>query len=241
MAEPVKFKQLRSEHLVEMIEVLGRRVEERFPGSDLSGVAGELTEISRLAKDRTEWISKPIVLLRMITCLLLGLIGAGIITTIVTLELPTGSVKLVEFVQVFESGINDIILIGLGVFFIGTLEVRIKRARALKALHELRSIAHIIDMHQLTKDPQRLLFGANLTLSSPRGTMSSFELGRYLDYCSEMLALTGKIAALYVERFNDPVALSAVNEVETLTTGLSRKIWQKLMILNQSSVRANSS
>ena len=28
--------------------------------------------------------------------------------------------------------------------------------RALKAIHELRSIAHIIDMHQLTKDPERI-------------------------------------------------------------------------------------
>jgi len=56
-------------------------------------------------------------------------------------------------------------------------------------------------------------------------------LSRYLDYCSEMLSLTGKIAALYVQTYDDGVALAAVNEVEGLTTGLSRKIWQKLMIL----------
>ena len=29
----------------------------------------------------------------------------------------------------------------------------------------------------------------------------------------------------------DEVALAAVNEIETLTTGLSRKIWQKITIL----------
>ncbi len=63
--------------------------------------------------------------------------------------------------------------------------------------------------------------------------MSQAELGRYLDYCSEMLALTGKLAALYVRNFNDVVALAAVTEVETLTTGLSRKIWQKMMIVHQ--------
>jgi len=38
--------------------------------------------------------------------------------------------------------------------------------------------------------------------------------------------------ALYVQKFDDGVALSAVNEIEDLTTGLSRKIWQKIMILN---------
>lgn len=55
---------------------------------------------------------------------------------------------------------------------------------------------------------------------------------RYLDYSSEMLSLAGKVAALYAQGFSDPVALSAVNEVENLTTGLSRKIWQKIMILH---------
>ena len=39
------------------------------------------------------------------------------------------------------------------------------------------------------------------------------------------------MAALYIQDFDDEVALAAVNEVEDLTTGLSRKIWQKLMIL----------
>jgi hypothetical protein len=62
--------------------------------------------------------------------------------------------------------------------------------------------------------------------------MSSFELSRYLDYCSEMLSLTGKVGALYVQNLHDPVALASVNEIETLTTGLSRKIWQKLMIIH---------
>jgi hypothetical protein len=62
--------------------------------------------------------------------------------------------------------------------------------------------------------------------------MSRTDLGRYLDYCSEMLSVTSKIAALYVERFDDPVTLAAVNEIETLTAGLSRKIWQKITLLN---------
>ncbi len=60
---------------------------------------------------------------------------------------------------------------------------------------------------------------------------------------SELLSLTGKIAALYVQRFDDPVVITAVNEVETLCTGLSRKIWQKIMIIqanaNQQSRAAN--
>jgi hypothetical protein len=90
---------------------------------------------------------------------------------------------------------------------------------------------HVIDMHQLTKDPEWVLTRGPETGLLPPRAMTLFELSRYLDYCSEALSLTGKVAALYVQRFDDPVALDAVNEVEQLTTGLSRKIWQKLTVL----------
>jgi hypothetical protein len=63
--------------------------------------------------------------------------------------------------------------------------------------------------------------------------MTEFELIRYLDYCSEMLSLTGKLAALYMQDMRDPVIIESVNEIEDLTTSLSRKIWQKIMVLNQ--------
>ena len=86
-------------------------------------------------------------------------------------------------------------------------------------------------MHQLTKDPDRILAGGPNTKSSPKRTMTNFELSRYLDYCSESLALISKIAALYVQGFEDPVLLDAVDDMEDLTAGFSRKIWQKLTIL----------
>ncbi len=107
-----------------------------------------------------------------------------------------------------------------------------RRRRILKALHELRSLAHVIDMHQLTKDPQRAAGVLIATPSSPRSELSPDQLIRYLDYCSEMLSLVGKLAALYLQRSDDAVVLSTVDEIEGLTTGLSRKIWQKLMIIH---------
>lgn len=52
-----------------------------------------------------------------------------------------------------------------------------------------------------------------------------------------MLSLTSKLAALYAARFNDSVVLQAVDEVEALTTGLSSKIWQKIMMLDMAGNR----
>ena len=93
-------------------------------------------------------------------------------------------------------------------------------------------MAHIIDMHQLTKDPERIV-GAPPADTGARRPQNPSELIRYLDYCSDQLALISKIAALYVQKFNDPVTMSAVNDIEELTNGLSRKIWQKIMIFDR--------
>ena len=138
----------------------------------------------------------------------------------------------VQIVQGIESAINDLGFIGIAIFFLVTIETRLKRRRALRVLHQLRSIAHVVDMHQLTKDPEQLLSDPPATASSPARTMSRAELGRFLDFFSELLSLTSKIAALFVERFDVPVTLGAVNEIESLTAGLSRKIWQKITMLN---------
>ncbi len=111
-------------------------------------------------------------------------------------------------------------------------------------------MAHIVDMHQLTKDPERMAggpgsggsggAGGNDTASSPERQLGSFELGRYFDYCSEALSMISKVAAIYVQGFSDPVVLEAVDEIEGLCSGLSRKIWQKILVLDQIAARARA-
>ena len=74
-------------------------------------------------------------------------------------------------------------------------------------------------MHQLTKDPSAVLRDGPATVHSPKREMSQFELNRYLDYCSEMVSLVSKVGFLYIQEFNDPQAVNAVNDLETLTNG----------------------
>jgi hypothetical protein len=61
--------------------------------------------------------------------------------------------------------------------------------------------------------------------------MTPFELVRYLDYCSEMLSLVAKVAALYAQDVRDPVVIETVSDLESMTTNLSRKVWQKISIV----------
>ena len=140
--------------------------------------------------------------------------------------------SVAEFFQGLDAFMNELVFVGLALLFLFTVENRIKRSWALKSLYLLRSLAHIVDMHQLTKSPERRA-GAADTPSSPKRVLTPFELTRYLDYCSEMLALLSKLAALHAQHFNDPVTLDAVNDVENLTQGLARTIWQKIMILDR--------
>ena len=225
------YRRLDPAAITRTIELLGQRVEARFPASGLARVCRELLGIAQRTAETTAWIARPILALRAAVALLVVLLLAGLAATGAGLRVRLSPESLTELAQGLESGINDMILVGAFLFFLVTLEKRIKRGRALKAIHELRSIAHVIDMHQLTKDPEWVLDRGKGTGILPPRSMSRFELSRYLDYCSEALSLTAKVAALYVRDFDDPVALQAVNEVEGLTSSLSRKIWQKLSIL----------
>ena len=210
-----------------------RRIGDRFPDSGLRRVCGKLHSVADDAGRRSRSFGKPILWLRAVVWLLVIGVALSLLATGFLLAEPTTEkLGFIDFVQVLEAGINDVVLIGAALLFLTTLENRTKRRRALRAIHELRAMAHIIDMHQLTKDPERVLH-PELVLLEPHGDvdrLSPFDLCRYLDYCSDLLSLIGKVAALYVQHFDDPQALAAVNEVENLCTGLSRKIWQKIMI-----------
>jgi hypothetical protein len=205
------------------------RIGDRFPDSGLFNVCGELREIATHSNHTIRFVSRPIYWLRI------GfgfLILAGLVTLVYSFTLidpEMGEIEFVDLVQAAESSVNDLIFIGAAIYFLFRTETIIKRKRALKDLHELRTIAHVIDMHQLTKDPKSL--NANGTQHSPKREMNNYELSRYLDYCSEMLSLTSKVSALYANDYNDEVVLNTINEIEDLTTSLSGKVWQKIMII----------
>ncbi len=219
--------------IVETARVLQSRIRERFPEANLGNVAGDLLQLAEKAEAKAGVIGRPLLPLR-IGIALLAMAFITVLGWIVAhLKISAQVDRISELFQGVDAALNTVLLIGGAIIFLFTLEARLKRNRALKLLHELRSLAHIVDMHQLTKDPESISNLVPRTPSSPRRTMTRFELSRYLNYCSEMSSVIGKIAALYVQHFDDPVVLSAVDQLEDLTTGLSRKAWQKILINNQ--------
>ncbi len=228
-----RFRSLQPERVVETVDRLERRIAERFGESSLRQVAAELLAASREAVDRAHRIRRANIPLRLLTWLLIGCVLALITWVVRLVRLNDDVWKVDTFPQVIEASLGSIVFIGAAILFVMSWELRLKRRNALIALHELRSLAHIVDMHQLTKDPERLLHGGQPTASSPRRTMTPFQLGRYLDYSCELLSLISKTAAIYVQEFPDSVVLAAVNEITSLTSGMSRNIWQKIMLLER--------
>lgn len=228
------YRELDPQHIIDTMERLERRIQERFPHSNLREVARELVTLSHEAADISLWLGRPNLWVRGAVglCALLLLVIFVAVLFSVDWRIAFFS-SLAELFQGLDAAINDVVFLGAAIYFLSQWECRIKRRRALKALHQLRSVAHIIDMHQLPKDPEQYSSGKMPTPSSPVRTLTPYELSRYLDYCSEMLSVLSKLAAVYVQHFNAPPTLSAVNDLEDLTNGLARKIWQKISIIDR--------
>ena len=220
------------------IQRLAWRIAERFPGSGLSGVAQSLLQTADETDAVVSWIERPNIPLRVGIGALIALLITALVAGMLAIDFDAEDFGATILVPLIEAATNELILIGAAVLFLVSIETRAKRRRVIHAINRLRGLAHVVDAHQLTKDPSTITEGLGRTEHSPSRTLKPHELARYLDYCSELLAMTAKLGFLYVQRFDIQVALvdptianQAVNELEELTTGLSRKIWQKLMIL----------
>lgn len=210
------------------------RIDGSFPNAGLGQVARELEVVAECIFKLVDELRRPLWTVRILTLTAIAvLITFAVWLAVLTIQLSTSLQDgLMETLQGVESATNEVILLVIGIIFFATLEGRLKRKKALESLHRLRSIAHVVDMHQLTKDPNNLLSGTVTASSAPGRSMTPHELTRYLDYCAELLAINSKLAALHAQYLQDKEVLKIVNEVEMLAHELSNKIWQKIMILD---------
>jgi hypothetical protein len=227
-----RYEGLRADRILSTLEKLQERIAERFPDSGLSRVCAQVIDTGRWSSQDAARVAQPNWLWRGALALLLTAGVAAQIYAARLIHLDGFGASAPDLVQGLEAAVNLLILFGGAIWFLLSLEERFKRRRVLDGLHRLRSLAHVVDMHQLTKDPTILLSPHPRTKASPQRAMTRFELSRYLDYSAEMLALIGKLAALYGDRMRDAVVIDAVNDVENLTSGLGRKIWQKITIIS---------
>ena len=215
----------------ETVVELEARIAARFPKRGLRKAAADLVVlIDEVSASATATQGRVRFLRVASRVVMLGILAA----TVAAIVLATADAVRLDDLDSFkllpliETVINDVVFAGIAVFFLYSFPERLQRGRLLNLLHQLRSTAHIIDMHQLSKDPEQLRRSFVPTTVSKPLELTRDEMERYLDYCSELLSLVGKTAALCAEESRDSVVLETVSTVETLTVGISRKIWQKI-------------
>ncbi len=226
------FRTLDPQKILITTERLERRIVERFPDRGLAQVAREVVALAHKVEAEVRALQPPIWGLRLLLGAVVLVGGATFLWVGSIIPLTQVSRHAFESVEGVEAAINTVLLAALGLIALSRLEARVKRQRVARGLHELRSVIHVIDMHQLTKDPVTLSPDFEPTETSPKRDMSATEMSRYLDYCSELLAITGKLAALYAQAVPDEGVADAVNDIELLGSSLARKIWQKITLID---------
>ncbi len=223
------YEKLEADAVLATAQRLRARIEARFPERNLGRVAERLIAVASDV-ERAAARSLPIRVLRVAGLVVIGLLVAvsAISLVAVVIELVRTSGSALAWLSAMETIINDVVYVGIAVIFLWLLPGHLERRRILGELHRLRSLAHVIDMHQLTKDPERFAAAFRPTAETVEVGLSPIEMANYLDYCSELLSLVAKTAAVYAERSTDPAVLATISDVENLTTGMGRKIWQKL-------------
>ncbi len=229
--------QLAADHVGTTVAQLERRIHARFGERGLTKAVRDLGQL--VDRVQTE-AGESHVRLRRTT---LAARAAGITIVAATLfalvfslrsAVIEGLAHTADWVPLIESVVNELVFAAIAVLFLWAMPERLERRALLRLLHRLRSLAHVIDMHQLSKDPEQVSPTYVPTAESARHGLDADQMYHYLNYCSEMLSLTAKTAALCAEHSTDGVVLETISTIETLTTELSNKIWQKISLLPRS-------
>lgn len=213
-------RKLQPDKLISTSLELAKWIRKEFPKAHLSDVAQDVYALTTEAVAKAKHIARPMYWLRLLLTIAFGGLCYGVYW---------------HYTHHSEQEFNDLlhslkplgVFVGSAVLFVITLETRFKRWKALKAIHELQSVVHIIDMHQLGKDPSIEKFR-----DDPEDRERKID--QYLHCCTAMISIVSKIGQLYIDHFYDASATTAVNEFEAVATGTTQKIWSKILHLGQS-------
>ncbi len=229
--------QLAADHVGSTVAQLERRIHARFGERGLTKAVRDLGQL--VDRVQTE-AGESHVRLRRTTLAAratsITIVAATLFALVFSLRSAVieGLAHTADWVPLVESVVNELVFAAIAVLFLWAMPERLERRALLRLLHRLRSLAHVIDMHQLSKDPEQVSPTYVPTAESARHGLDADKMYHYLNYCSEMLSLTAKTAALCAEHSTDGVVLETISTIETLTTELSNKIWQKISLLPRS-------
>jgi hypothetical protein len=215
--EPEERHRLDAGKIVETAKNLAAEINARLPGSNLAGLADELTKLAIAARTRGRRAHRPIVAVRVVSALAIGLalVGLWYLARHIHARWEFGTIG--DLFGALTAGFNLLVLLTGALWFCATLEGRLKRREALGFIEELREFVHVIDVTQLyyTLDLYRAPHGAQ-----PGNTPID---ETYLLYCTQMLGVLCNLAPLYTRGATGDSILRAASEVQMLAIAIITK------------------
>ena len=207
-------------------EHLARRVSDRFPESNLAGLAANLAEIARVTDERARRARRPNRFVRgagllagALGVLALGHIVDHIHTRLINDHLEFGTIS--DLFQAADAAFNLLVALAGALWFLVTLEARVKRKQALAHIGELLEFIQLIDVTQLYYTPE--MYKSN---ASPDSTPPRFD-HTYLLLCNEMLGLIANLAPLYTRGNMDDSVWRATSDVVMLANAIEGRLFSK--------------
>jgi len=220
---------LHGDSIIETMSSIKNKIITTYPNSNLNKVSKNLLHLSEDIVEKSDRPDHKNTILK-ITSLFLAVCILSILIYFLKGLILKFPKDFITFVSLLEASLASSVFIGATIFYLNNIETKYKRKKALDIIDKLRSLSHIIDMHQLNKDPSDfLIVNSYKKVSHNYSTKES--LSKYYDFCSELLSMINKLAAYYIQNLDDHEVREAVDQIEILTTNLSQKIWQKNMIL----------
>ena len=207
-------------------ENLARRVSGRFPESTLAGLAADLAEIARETDERASLARKPDQLIRSAGWLagILGLLALWYFVGRIQTHLIDSKMEFGTITDLFESadaGFNILVALAGALWFLVSLEARVKRKQALEHIGELLEFIQLIDVTQLYYTPE--LYTSNVSPDSPKARFDH----TYLLFCNEMLGIIGNLAPLYTRGNMDDSVWRATSDVLMLANAIGGRLFAK--------------
>ena len=219
----MKYNTLIVDHVIRTIRRMDRQIDTYFPDRNLANLSSSIIEFAIRHESDLERIDRPNIPIKLAIGLAISLMSGLVIYWLYELFIQNDGSGIIFQPQDLDAFINILIFGSAITWFLLNWQAKSKRRFIIGRINELRSFGHVIDMHQLTKDP---FFDDEME-------MSDKDLIRYLDYCGDLLSCCSKLAATYLEHTDDETVVQYVNEFESLTGQFNRKIWQKITILDR--------
>ncbi len=218
---PARNYPLDPSRIIETAENLSRRIGEKFPGTNLAGIAAKLAAIAHVTDERAQRSRMPIYTIRVACFAVVGIAVAGLLFLAFHIRARWVFGTIGEVFETADAGVNVLIVVTGALYSLVTFEARVKRKRALTCIGELLEYVRLVDITQLYYTPELY-----------RADQSSAESPARLDYtylllCTEMLALISNLTSLYTRSSLDDAVWRAAFDVVMLANGVEGRLFAK--------------